>query len=397
MYRFAILLSMTTAFLLGSTPSLSMAELESVFCDTTFEKEGNIAYSSAFFHQVQEKFYELGGVSRAFEILSFDLEIFDILLIIKKYISSHAKGGKKMKIAFFAQHPAFAKRNFMKWMQEIKNFSKQKNISLRIVNRGDQNLDANAVDKEKLLEQGNAEFAIAEKGGRFVLMRTISVQQVWKFITRDIKKPVRDMQVGMLPPKLARMMINLSRNLGILPKKIYDPFCGTGTVLLESMDLGIKCVGSDLSENMVEASQKNTDWFAQLLSQNAVSVFQKDAAKAFSKEQKNMISSECTALVAEGYLGHIYSHPLSDADLKKEYVVLFPLYSDFLKQITASGLFSDIVFGFPFWKTQKGKFSFVMDLLKEFPQWKSVKTLRYLRDDQNVGREIVKLVRTTIV
>jgi len=41
------------------------------------------------------------------------------------------------------------------------------------------------------------------------------------------------MNIGMLPPKLAQMMINLS-----LGNTIYDPFVGLGTVLIESVHMG---------------------------------------------------------------------------------------------------------------------------------------------------------------
>jgi len=379
---------MKTAFLLGSTPSLSLAEIESVFWENSFEKDGTFVYSNASFFQVKSLFPILGGSVRAFEILEEDLKIFDILPIIKNYILKHAQNGKKMKIAFFAQHPAFAKRNFMKWMQEIKNFSKTKEISLRVVNRGDQNLDSNAVDKEKLLIDGNAEFAISEKNGSFVLMRTISVQEVWKFITRDIKKPIRDMQVGMLPPKLARIMINLSRKEGQLPAFIYDPFCGTGTVLLESMDLGVFSLGSDLSSEMVEASLKNSEWFYNISKIPTSRVFQKDATHSFSHTHLSYFSPN-TAIVAEGYLGHIYSHPLSDDQLKKEVSYLLPLYTNFLQKISENSFITSFVFGFPFWKTQKGKYSFFDQIFENNAEWKSIKTFRYIRDDQIVGREIV--------
>lgn len=379
---------MTTAFLLGSTPHLSLAELESVFYGNSFEKDGSIVYSNTSFHQVKESFPHLGGSVRAFEILEDDLQIFDILPAIKSYISNHAENGKKMKLAFFAQHPAFAKRNFMKWMQEIKSFSKTKNISLRVANRGDQNLDCNAVDKEKLLQDGNAEFAIAEKNEKFVLMRTIAVQEVWKFITRDIKKPVRDMQVGMMPPKLARMMINLARTNGVLPSSLYDPFCGTGTVLIEAMDLKIPVMGSDLSEKMVEASTANTSWFSSVVQVEAPKVFQKDATERCSYSQLSLFLPH-TTVVSEGYLGHIYSTPLTDDQIKKEVSLLLPLYTKFLQSMTINTALSTFVFGFPFWKTQKGKYSLFAQLFENTPEWKSIKTFRYIRDDQVVGREIV--------
>jgi tRNA (guanine10-N2)-dimethyltransferase len=58
-----------------------------------------------------------------------------------------------------------------------------------------------------------------------------------------------------LPPKLARSLVNLSR----VPrgKVLYDPFCGTGGVLLEAAAMGIAVVGSDLDPEMVAATKTN--------------------------------------------------------------------------------------------------------------------------------------------
>ena len=72
----------------------------------------------------------------------------------------------------------------------------------------------------------------------------------------------RNMIVGMLPPKLAQMMINLSRETGILPTKIYDPCCGLGTVLIEAINMGITDVyGSDLSAKMCSCTEENIGRF----------------------------------------------------------------------------------------------------------------------------------------
>lgn len=62
----------------------------------------------------------------------------------------------------------------------------------------------------------------------------------------------------MLPPKLAQMMINLGRDEGIIPNKIYDPFCGLGTVLIEALNMGnTQVYGSDMSAKMCSCSEEN--------------------------------------------------------------------------------------------------------------------------------------------
>ncbi len=56
-------------------------------------------------------------------------------------------------------------------------------------------------------------------------------------------------------PRLARAMINLARvKKGA---RILDPFCGTGSILIEGAIIGMKMYGSDIDERMLKASQTN--------------------------------------------------------------------------------------------------------------------------------------------
>lgn len=56
-----------------------------------------------------------------------------------------------------------------------------------------------------------------------------------------------------LKPRFAKAMINLAN-----PKKeLYDPFCGSGGILLESCMLGLKTYGSDLDRKMILYSLRN--------------------------------------------------------------------------------------------------------------------------------------------
>ncbi len=56
-------------------------------------------------------------------------------------------------------------------------------------------------------------------------------------------------------PRLARAMVNLAR----IPRgaRILDPFCGTGSILIEGGLIGMRIYGSDIDERMIEASRIN--------------------------------------------------------------------------------------------------------------------------------------------
>ena len=60
-----------------------------------------------------------------------------------------------------------------------------------------------------------------------------------------------------LDRKLARVMINL---IGLKEgETLCDPFCGTGTTLLEAESMGIKAIGLDFDKKMYEISKENLE------------------------------------------------------------------------------------------------------------------------------------------
>lgn len=60
-------------------------------------------------------------------------------------------------------------------------------------------------------------------------------------------------------PRSARCWINLSQTEE--GGKVLDPFCGTGTVLVEAGLMGLKVYGSDIDSRMVSGTRINMDYF----------------------------------------------------------------------------------------------------------------------------------------
>lgn len=71
-----------------------------------------------------------------------------------------------------------------------------------------------------------------------------------------------DLRPGFFPvslkPKLARCLVNLS---GVQKGIIWDPFCGTGGILLEAALLGLETKGSDSDKTMIRAAKKNFEHY----------------------------------------------------------------------------------------------------------------------------------------
>jgi len=131
---------------------------------------------------------------------------------------------------------------------------------VRFLNKPDQNLRSVVVFEERLTEKGT-DLCVVKDGGRFLLAKTVAVQNFKKYSIRDYDRPARDAKSGMLPPKLAQIMINLACS-GREKCTIYDPFCGSGTILMEGVLMENKVIGSDISEKAVLDSQKNLEWIS---------------------------------------------------------------------------------------------------------------------------------------
>ena len=59
--------------------------------------------------------------------------------------------------------------------------------------------------------------------------------------------------------KLARCMVNLAH--AKTGKTVLDPFCGTGTTILEATIIGCKAIGADVQRRMAEGTRKNLKKF----------------------------------------------------------------------------------------------------------------------------------------
>jgi tRNA (guanine10-N2)-dimethyltransferase len=62
-----------------------------------------------------------------------------------------------------------------------------------------------------------------------------------------------------LHPKYARALINMAEvKRG---QTVLDPFCGTGGIVIEAAEMGMKAVASDFDEDMIIGCQENLDFY----------------------------------------------------------------------------------------------------------------------------------------
>lgn len=215
--------------------------------------------------------------------------------------------------------------------------------------------------------------------------KVIGVQDIDAYTRRDQARPARDAKVGMLPPKLAQILINLCGPLKA-GSRILDPFCGTGVVLQEALLMGYVAYGTDLSERMVEYSEKNLKHFG-------FEGYMVEVGDATSFRWSQPID----AVACEGYLGKPFSRMPTDMELKEQKIECKSIVLGFLKNILFQ-IESDmpVTIAVPAWLRKNGIYE-RMDILDDIDDMgynvnnKSREGLLYHRENQVVARDIIIL------
>ena len=141
----------------------------------------------------------------------------------------------------------------------LKKQLKESGTMVRVVSGKLPRLSSVQVETNHLLDRGAEIVMLATpKGVRLGV--TLGVQNFKSWSKRDFGRPAGDAKSGMLPPKVARMLVSLT---GADPKTdtVFDPFCGSGTVLMEAAVMGFtRLLGSDISEKATGDTEANFAW-----------------------------------------------------------------------------------------------------------------------------------------
>lgn len=390
-------------FILGKNPDLSAAEICAFFENSNFSYKINSYFENVLLIETKkslksEIMNRLGGTIKFGKIINSEFS--------EKIIISELKKTKtESKLIWGVSYYRLEKISNNKLKKQIKKIEqntyvikkqlKQQDISSRIVVSKEKNLSSVVVSKNKMLEKG-AEFCTFIANNQIILGKTMAVQDFEAYSFRDFSRPAKDLLSGMLPPKLAKILINLSQT----PKNqsLLDPFCGSGTILQEAALMGYeKIIGTDLSDKAIQDSLINLEWIDKYYKLKTLpQIFVWDAQKLSEKFNPNSIHGIAT----EPLLGP----PLKGSENKKQLQQikkdLEPLYINFFKQISKIMTpNSKITIIFPVFVSTKEKlFLNILDdvkkfgfSIKKFPpkiKTKARGSLLYYREGQKVYREI---------
>lgn len=167
--------------------------------------------------------------------------------------------------------------------------------------RGSNNLNAAQINKNEIITKG-FELCIMRNDQEEIYGSTLGVQDIDSFAIRDFDKPFTDTKMGTLPPKLARIMVNLTgKREGI----IWDPFCGSGTILMESATLGFDVLASDIDEYAVNNTDENIKWLASIgqIGSLEYEVFSMDVLNPKGRTMSKLRKTGISAVVCEPFMG----------------------------------------------------------------------------------------------
>lgn len=373
------------AFLLWREPSLSLAEIESVFWGYT--QIDTFALVQTDKENIEKYKNSLWGTIKIALIHEEWVKKNDLAPLIVKKIAEKAQEGKKLRIGIDTFVPALKSLVF-----KVKDTLKEQWCSIRVVQHDNGRTKTATTIHEKLIEQGIELVLYADKAW-FTIAETIWIQDIESYSQRDMDRD-RSMTVGMMPPKIAQIMINLAtkweKNL-----VIWDPFCGLGTTLIEALHGGFSQLRwSDLETKMVETTKKNIE-SQKIWAQADIETFALNAMQL-----DTYIAPENTVIVTEWMLGKNFTPQTITQQLAfQERKALTELYTGFLSSAYKNKNIKNMCFCLPFWNI--GNETLYMPEIGALSRdWNienlCIKGKRYLfhmRPGQCVGREIILLKR----
>jgi tRNA G10 N-methylase Trm11 len=294
-------------FQLGNTPELSLAELQVVLPGTIFSQVHPDLASAKLDDNVDvaSLMEKLGGTVKIIKVLANkegtakeNLEA----VLAQVLADTHPQEGKI--------HFALAElgRDHLPMLDptDVKRALVEMGYGARFVEGSRHGLSASVL----LHSQRVRELYVIQTSEKIFLGETAAVQNIDEWSRRDRSKPYADRKKGMLPPKVARMMVNMG--LGMLQREqqtqiplLLDPFCGSGTIAMEALLSDCDVIAGDLDSDAVHGTRQNLDWL------NTVQPF--DGTYAVVHQDATLIKipkdRKVNLLVTEPFLGKPRPNP----------------------------------------------------------------------------------------
>ena len=386
--------------ILGRQPAISVAELERLYGarSVSWLSDRAAKITSDGFD-----FERLGGSQKAGKIIT-ELPGARWPLLADKVIEHYREAWRdldhKITLGISCYDLGTKPHDILTLGLALKKVAQKSGGSLRLIPNAEPALSTATSHHNKLgLAPNKLELLLVKtSNGRVILAESVGAQNITAIAARDQARPKTDAFVGMLPPKLARIMVNLT-TADTPPSEHYrllDPFCGTGVVLQEASLLGYQTYGSDLSEKMVDYSRINLNWLQQRYHHITAPLIEQGDATKYKWAQP------VSAIVSESYLGQPFSAPPAPDKLIAVRDNCDHIISEFLANVSQqlpSG--AVLCIAVPTWRDKLGLFTH-LPLIGQIDKFGFQRIeleharpdqLIYYRENQIVARELLLLVK----
>lgn len=415
-----------TVCILGRQPALGLAELESLYGADKIRPISTLA-ALIDVNPPMIDFSRLGGTVKFCKVLTtLDTTSWpQVQKFLEKNVAPHAanmpEGKMKLGLSLYGLNVNVNHINATGL--SIKKVVKATGRSIRVVPNKEHALNSAQVLHNQLTSALGWELVFIRDGDKTIVAQNIAEQDIEAYSRRDQGRPMRDARVGMLPPKLAQIIINLASgkvdergewsgesgetkatlNCGAphsplltpagRPVVVLDPFCGTGVLLQEAMLMGYQAYGTDLEPRMIDYSRTNLEW---LKSGHRLSASDYQLAPGDATDFR---WTPFDIVACETYLGRPFSTLPSPGDLDKTIQDCNVIHRKFLQNILGQAKpGTRLCLAVPAWKTPHGfKHLPTLDSLTDMGYNRlslvhaSREDLIYHREGQIVARELVIL------
>lgn len=398
---------------LGRQPMLGLAELEACYQAEHVEPIEGAALLDIEPGEIS--FGHLGGTLKLARVLAVlttadwrELEDY-LLQNIPRHLKNVPEGTFTLGLSVYgAKVPP---RSINQCLMNIKKRVRATGRSMRVVPNKEAALNSAQVLHNKLTAKGGWELILYKYKKQTILAQTWFVQDIAKYAARDQARPKRNARVGMLPPKLAQIIINLAlgdtqtvstesaNNSSTSRYILLDPFCGSGVILQEALLMGYSVRGRDIDKRMVEYAKGNIKWLFREYPELQGNVYIEVA------DATNDPLPLFDTIASEVYLGKPMKSMPSQNRLSQIIADANNVVENFLINLSDASAWSGsrnrqrICLAVPAWQISSGKFRNlpVIDRLTEIGytqlDLKHVKSsdLIYYRQDQMVARQLLIL------
>lgn len=316
------------AFILGNNLALSLAEIMSLLKKNNCQLIDQVAIFDLNLNknEISVLMQRLGGSIKIGEVV-FTTSASNLKTKLKEAVVQELER-KNVSSKFNFAFSSFKDLNFnyKEIAIEIKESLRVRGFSSRWVNLLTRATDSASSYHNKLTSDKGVEFLLIKHEDVYIVIKILELQAFSDYSDRDYGRPKRDSFSGMLPPKLAKMMLNLG-NFS-LDDKLLDPFCGSGTIISEALFLGARdIVGSDISKKAISDTRDNVDW---LRKKYNLAGFKLELIKhKVQNLSKSFKENSFDIIVTEPYLGPQRAK-VDYSQIKKE---LEYLYAQALKEL----------------------------------------------------------------